>query len=104
MIKITIKEFAESQGIATAYQLQKALEIQPSVAAGLWKGDLSKIGISTLDKLCRVFECQPDKLLRYEPDASRSPFEKAQAAKKPGAKTSAGGGAKAAKKGGKKDD
>jgi DNA-binding Xre family transcriptional regulator len=67
MIEVKIKERAEGRGITTAYQLQKALEVQPSVAARLFKGEFTKIDLGTLDKLCRVLKCQPDKLLKYEP-------------------------------------
>ncbi len=68
MIRVTIRERAEERGIATAYQLQKAMEISPTIAARLWRGDFDKIGIGTLDRLCRVLRCQPDKLLHYVAD------------------------------------
>jgi DNA-binding Xre family transcriptional regulator len=68
MIDVKIREVAEKRGITTAYQLQKALNIQPSVAARLWKGKFSKIDLGTLDKLCAVLKCQTDKLLRFEPN------------------------------------
>jgi DNA-binding Xre family transcriptional regulator len=68
MIHITIQEMAKRRGIMTAYQLQKALNVHPDVAAGLWKGDLTKIGIISLDRLCYVLRCQPCGLLRYIPD------------------------------------
>jgi len=68
MITVTIRERAEKYGITTAYQLQKALEISPTIAARLWRGNFDKIGIVTLDRLCRVLECQPDKLFRYVSD------------------------------------
>lgn len=67
MIIVGIKEQAEKRGITTAYQLQKALEISPTIAARLWRGDFDKIGMITLDRLCRVLRCQPAKLLRYVP-------------------------------------
>ncbi len=54
--------------MTTAYQLQKALDISPTVAARLWKGEFDMIGVVTLDKLCRVLRCQPNKFLRYVPD------------------------------------
>ena len=68
MITAHISEFAIKRGITTAYQLQKALDISPTVAARLWKGEFEMIGLVTLDKLCRVLRCQPDKLLRYVSD------------------------------------
>jgi DNA-binding Xre family transcriptional regulator len=69
MISVHISETARQRGITTAYQLQKALDISPTVAARLWKGEFDMIGLVTLDKLCRVLRCQPSKLLRYEPDS-----------------------------------
>lgn len=68
MIRTHVKEMAEKKGITTAYQLQKALSISPSVAAKLWSGNFEMIGLGTLDKLCRVLKCQTNKLLTFEPD------------------------------------
>jgi DNA-binding Xre family transcriptional regulator len=65
MIRVTIKERAEKCGITTAYQLQKAMEVSPTLAARLWRGDFEMIGVGTLDRLCRVLRCQPDKLLQH---------------------------------------
>jgi DNA-binding Xre family transcriptional regulator len=65
MIEVMIKERAEKCGITNAHQLQIAMDISPTIAARLWRGDFKKIGIDTLDGLCRVLRCQPDKLLRY---------------------------------------
>ncbi len=59
---------AEKRGITTAYQLRQALEVSPTLAARLWKGEFTQIGIKTLDRLCQVLKCQSDKLLRYEAD------------------------------------
>ena len=69
MISVHISEAARQKGITTAYQLQKALDISPTVAARLWKGEFDMIGLVTLNKLCRVLRCQPSKLLRYVPDS-----------------------------------
>jgi DNA-binding Xre family transcriptional regulator len=68
MITVHISEIAQQRGMKTAYQLQKALDISPTVAARLWKGEFDMIGLVTLDKLCRVLRCQPHKLLRFVPD------------------------------------
>ncbi len=69
MITITIREQAEKKGITTAYQLQKATGVQPTVAARWFRNELKMIGIDSLDKLCAVLKCKPNDLLRYEPDA-----------------------------------
>jgi DNA-binding Xre family transcriptional regulator len=68
MIEVMIKERAEKCGITNAYQLQKAMEVSPTLAARLWRGDFEMIGIVTLDRLCSLLRCQPDKLLRYVQD------------------------------------
>lgn len=68
MIIVTIRERAEKCGITTAYQLQKAMEVSPTIAARLWRGDFEMIGMKTLDTLCRVLRCQADRLFKYVPD------------------------------------
>ena len=68
MIKIQIQQMAARRGITTAYQLRKALGVSPTLASRLWKGEFTQIGVTTLDRLCRVLKCQPDKFLRYEAD------------------------------------
>jgi len=69
MITIAIREMAEKRGITTAYQLQKATSVQPTVAAKWFKNDLKMIGIESLDRLCVALKCKPNDLLKYEPDA-----------------------------------
>ncbi|HZS06258.1 MAG TPA: helix-turn-helix transcriptional regulator [Blastocatellia bacterium] len=68
MIKVQIQQTAMKRGIENAHQLQKALDVSPTLAARLWKGEFTQIGLITLDRLCQLLKCQPDKLLRYEPD------------------------------------
>ena len=62
---------AEKRGYTTAYQLRKALNVSPTLAAKLWKGEFEMIGLLTLDRLCRLLECQPDNLLYYVEDSKR---------------------------------
>jgi DNA-binding Xre family transcriptional regulator len=69
MIKVRIKEVAESRGITTAYQLQKATGVYPSMALKWFKNDLKAVDLKTLNLLCRVLKCQPEDLLEYTPDA-----------------------------------
>ncbi len=65
MMKIKIAETAEKHGVKSAYALQKALNISPTIAARLWKGEFDKIGIGTLEKLCKHFQCQTNEFLEY---------------------------------------
>lgn len=70
MITTRIKEMAEKRGITTAYQLQKATELPPSMAARLFRDEVDMIALRTLDRLCTVLKCKPSDLLKYEPNAS----------------------------------
>jgi DNA-binding Xre family transcriptional regulator len=65
MMKIKIAETAQKHDVKSAYALQKALDLSPTIAARLWKGEFSKIGVNTLEKLCELFKCQTDDLLEY---------------------------------------
>ena len=69
---VLIRERAEKRGIKNAHQLGLALGVAPNVSARLWSGEFEKLGMDTLDKLCRVLRCQPDKLLKHVPDGDAS--------------------------------
>lgn len=71
MITKHVREMAEKRGYSTAYQLRKALGVSPTAATKLWSGDFEMIGLGTLDKLCEVLRCQPDKLFRHVPQAKQ---------------------------------
>lgn len=71
MIHLDVREAAAARGIMTAYQLQKAAGLQPSVAARVWKGALTRIDFGVLDRLCRVLRCQPGKIIKYESDGDQ---------------------------------
>jgi DNA-binding Xre family transcriptional regulator len=68
MIKTHVQAIARKRGITTAYQLQKALGVSPSVAAKLWKDDFEFISRTSLKRLCQLLMVQPGKLITYERD------------------------------------
>jgi DNA-binding Xre family transcriptional regulator len=68
VITVKIAELAKKRGITTAYQLQKALDVPPAMAAKLWKGEFKMIGLETLNKLCNVLRCEPHQILAFKPD------------------------------------
>lgn len=70
MIRLAIRDVAQRRGITTAYQLMKAANVQPAVAAKWWTNKMDKIAIKTLDKLCTVLECRPEDLLIYKESKS----------------------------------
>ncbi len=72
MIKANIKEMAVKKGIKTAYQLQKAMNLQPSQAAKLYRNDLKMIGLETLNNLCVTLDCEPSDILKYSPSKAKA--------------------------------
>jgi putative transcriptional regulator len=72
MIKVNIKQMAQRQGIKTAYQLQKLMNLQPSVASRLFNNKLTMISFGTLDKLCDALECEPSDLIVYSSNKPRT--------------------------------
>jgi DNA-binding Xre family transcriptional regulator len=85
VIEIKIAEKARSQGLETAFSLQKALNISPTIASRLWKGNFNKIGVGTMDKLCTFFKCQPNDLFFFTGEtvtqSSNKPFTQLSKAK-----------------------
>jgi DNA-binding Xre family transcriptional regulator len=81
MIKVKIKEIAERNGVTTAYQLQKLLNIQPSLAAKWYRNDLKMIGIESLNSLCAAFKCLPSDILIYVADAESAQVSNTESSK-----------------------
>jgi DNA-binding Xre family transcriptional regulator len=67
MIKIKIKEIAKKNELKNAHQLQLAADLTPAAAVRLWKGEVEKISMETLDRLCRTLNCQTGDLFVYIP-------------------------------------
>jgi excisionase family DNA binding protein len=70
MIKIKLQETARTQGLTTAYTLQKALNCSPTMASRLWNGRFKQIGIETIGSLCDLFDCQPNALFENQKSQS----------------------------------
>jgi putative transcriptional regulator len=68
MIDTRVRQTAEARGIKSAYELQKALDLSPTVALRLWRGEVTRYSVETLDKLCTALECQTGDLLVYVPE------------------------------------
>jgi DNA-binding Xre family transcriptional regulator len=68
MIILNVRKVAEKQGYKNAHQLQLAAGLASHVATRLWRGEAQAMSFSVLNSLCRTLNCQPGKLLKYEPD------------------------------------
>jgi DNA-binding Xre family transcriptional regulator len=63
MIKTHVQAIAKKRGITTAYQLQKALNVSPSVAAKLFSDDFELISRTSLERLCEALKTTPAELI-----------------------------------------
>ena len=54
--KLTKKALAEKTGI------------RPNTVSALWLGTVKRIEIAQMEKLCKIFNCQPGDLFEYVPD------------------------------------
>jgi len=66
MLKTKIQQLCEENDIKTAYQLQKAAELSPSMASRLFKDDVEMIALRTIESLCKTLNCEPKDLFDYK--------------------------------------
>lgn len=64
-IRITIDRMLVERGMSVG-EFADAIGITPANVAVLKNGRAKAVRLSTLDAICRVLECQPADLLRYE--------------------------------------
>ncbi len=76
-IRITIDRMLAERGMSVG-DFADAIGITPANVAVLKNGRAKAVRFSTLDAICRVLDCQPGDLLRYEeqgPGSSPQPTE-----------------------------
>lgn len=79
-MRIAVKDFCESSGamyngheIDTAYRLMIAVNLNsPTTAYQLWASENRKIGLDTLEELCRTLGCTPNDLFVFDPPLVQS--------------------------------
>ncbi|MGO2861676.1 MAG: helix-turn-helix domain-containing protein [Brevibacterium sp.] len=64
-IRITIDRMLVERGMSVG-EFADAIGITPANVAVLKNGRAKAVRLATLDAICRVLECQPADLLRYE--------------------------------------
>jgi putative transcriptional regulator len=66
-IRVTIDRMLLERGMSVG-DFADAIGITPANVAVLKNGRAKAVRLSTLDAICRVLECQPGDLLRYDED------------------------------------
>ena len=64
-IRITIDRMLAERGMSVG-DFAEAIGITPANVAVLKNGRAKAVRFTTLDAICRVLECQPGDVLRYE--------------------------------------
>ena len=64
-IRITIDRMLAERGMSVG-DYAEAIGITPANVAVLKNGRAKAVRFTTLDAICRVLECQPGDILRYE--------------------------------------
>lgn len=80
MIRLKVKEWCEEKGVLynnnlvdTGYRLKLAVNLNsPTAANQLWKSDMRKIGLDTIEDLCRALGCTPNDLFEFDPPLAQS--------------------------------
>lgn len=63
--KIRVKQVAEAEGIKNPYELSNITGINYATCYNLWEGEIKRIDLKTLTKLCEHFRITPNDLLGY---------------------------------------
>lgn len=67
MVRIKLSELMGKEKM-TRKRLAELTGIRPNTIGDLYREDVKKIDIQTLNKLCKVFNCEIGELLEYVPD------------------------------------
>lgn len=90
-MELIVKEVAEREGFASAYELANKTGIPVNSMYRIWSGKARMIGLDTLDKLCTVLNVKPGQLFQHEAEPDKLPGSSSDqsAAAKPSRKRAA---------------
>ncbi|MGX9727826.1 MAG: helix-turn-helix domain-containing protein [Candidatus Electronema sp. VV] len=63
--KFSLKQVAEEQGVKNPFELSNRTGINYATCYSLWEGNVKRIDLKTLTKLCEYFQVTPNELLGY---------------------------------------
>jgi DNA-binding Xre family transcriptional regulator len=72
-MELIVREVAEKEGIASAYDLANRTGIPVHSMYRIWNGKARMIGLDTLDKLCTVLNVKPGQLFKHEAEPDKLP-------------------------------
>jgi DNA-binding Xre family transcriptional regulator len=78
MVVSRVREVAEARGIRSSYELQNIAKLAPTMAVRLWRGEVTRFSVETLDKLCVALRAEVGELLVHVPAGEREGSDKGQ--------------------------
>lgn len=64
MIKIKLAEMLGKHKM-TRKKLAELIEVRPNTIGDLYKENIKRIDIQTLDKICKIFDCNIEDIIEY---------------------------------------
>lgn len=74
-IKFKLDRVMFEKGNIKIPTLQKMSSVNKNTLYGLYKGEITRVDISVIDRVCAALDCQPGDLLQYIPGESPSLFD-----------------------------
>jgi DNA-binding Xre family transcriptional regulator len=71
MIKLTVKEIAQKEGITSPRELERATGLSYATAHALWNGHPRMVQLATLELICTRLGVRPGQLFDFEPDQNK---------------------------------
>jgi DNA-binding Xre family transcriptional regulator len=68
MIRLTVKEIAEKEGISSPRELERATGLSYATAHALWNGQPRMIQLGTIELICTRLGVRPGQLFEFEPN------------------------------------
>jgi DNA-binding Xre family transcriptional regulator len=68
VVKIIIREIAESKGIANPSQLKRATGLNYAQCHLYWNSQPKQIGVDALNRLCMALKVTPGQLFEFAPE------------------------------------
>jgi len=70
-IKFRLDRVMFEKGNIKIPELQKLSNVNKNTLYGLYKGEITRIDISVVNRVCAAMGCQPGDLLQYVPDETK---------------------------------
>jgi putative transcriptional regulator len=74
MVTFLVRQLAEQKGLRNAHGLQLKAGLASHVAGRLWKGQVERISVETIDRICEALDCDPGDFIvrvREKPESKR---------------------------------